>query len=173
MGAIRWRTRCASREAAKRATPPCISEVCTDERRHGPARVHETQYTAKFRKHSSPKSPAHSTSRSTTMTVCRSSGAPGRTGSLPCLDRRSGICGAPWYRSSTQSLWCLFSTILCRRRWNSCKTCSSSSTGSRPFPSRLLKCPRSTPRTSLCARFCVLRSWQNSWWKCRRSSPFL
>ena len=47
-----------------------------------------TQYTAKFRKHSSPLGPAHSTSRSTTMTVCWSSGAPGRTGSLPCPDRR-------------------------------------------------------------------------------------
>ena len=52
---------------------------------------------------------------------------------------------------------------LCRRRWTSCVTCSSSSTGFRPCPSRLSKCPRSTPRTSLCARFCVQRSWQNSW----------
>ena len=69
--------------------------------------------------------------------------------------------------------WCRSSMLLCRRRWTSCMTCSSSSTGSRPFPIRLSKCPRSTPRTSLCARFCVLRSWQNTWWKCRRSFPML
>ena len=52
------------------------------------------------------------------------------------------------------------------------KTCSISSTRFCLFPSRSSKCPRSRPRTSPCARSCVLRSWQNSWWKCRRSSPF-
>ena len=36
-----------------------------------------------------------------------------------------------------------------------------------------MKCPRSLLRTSLCARFCVIRSCQNSWWKCRRSYPIL
>ena len=82
-----------------------------------------------------------------------------RTGSLPCPVRMHGYSGASWNRSSTQSLWCLFSTILCRRRWNSCQTFSGSSTGLGLFPSRLSQCPRSTPRTSLCARFCVLRSW--------------
>ena len=45
------------------------------------------------------------------------------------------------------------------------------STGSRLFPCRLSKCPRFFLRTSLCAQFCVTRSWQNSWWKCRRSCP--
>ena len=71
--------------------------------------------------------------------------------------RKSGICGAPWSRSSTQSLWCLFSTILCRRWWNTCRTpCAS---------------PRSCSMTSPCAQFCVLRSLRNSWWKCRRSYP--
>ena len=44
-------------------------------------REYETQYTAKFRKHSSSKRPAQSTLRSTTTTVCRSSGAPGLTAS--------------------------------------------------------------------------------------------
>ena len=37
------------------------------------------------------------------------------------------------------------------------------------FSSKLSKCPRFFLRTSLFARFCVTRSWQNSWWKCRRS----
>ena len=42
MVAIRWRTRCGVRKAAKGATPPCISEVCTDERRnHGDRRLPE------------------------------------------------------------------------------------------------------------------------------------
>ena len=35
----------------------------------------------------------------------------------------------------------------------------SSLTRSRPIPSRLSKCPRSFLRTSLCAPFCVTRSW--------------
>ena len=90
--------------------------------------------------------------------------------------RRNGSSGTPWSTSSTTSAvrpWCRLLTLLCRRRWNNCQTCSGSSTGSRPFPSRSSKCPRSSLRTSLCARSCVLRSWQNSWWKCRRSSPFL
>ena len=39
VGAGRWRTRCGSREAAKRATPPCIFEVSTDVRCYGPVRV--------------------------------------------------------------------------------------------------------------------------------------
>ena len=74
--------------------------------------------------------------------------------------------------SSAARLWCRFSTLQCRRWWNSCQTCSGSSTGLRRFTSRLSKCPISSLRTSLCARFCVLRSWQNSWWKCRRSFLF-
>ena len=90
--------------------------------------------------------------------------------------RRNEFSGTPWSTSSTTSAvrpWCRSSMLLCRRRWNNCQTCSGSSTGSRPFPSRSSKYPRSSLRTSLCARSCVLRSWQNSWWKCRRSSPFL
>ena len=39
-------------------------------------------------------------------------------------------------------------------------------------PEPVIEVPKiSTERPK--ARFCVLRSWQNSWWKCRRSSPFL
>ena len=37
--------------------------------------------------------------------------------------------------------------------------------------SRLSKYPRSCLSMSLCARPCALRSWPNSWWKCRRSFP--
>ena len=43
----------------------------------------------------------------------------------------------------------------------------------RPIPSGSSKCPRFFLRTSLCARLSVTRSWQNSWWKCRRSYPIL
>ena len=42
---VDWRTRCGTREAAKRATPPCIFEVCTDERRYGPVRVQAPSLT--------------------------------------------------------------------------------------------------------------------------------
>ena len=72
------------------------------------------------------------------------------------------VCFAPMCRSST---------LLCRRRWNSCRTSSSSSTRSCLIPSTLSKCPRSCPRTSLCSPLCAFRSWRNSWWKCRRSFP--
>ena len=39
------------------------------------------------------------------------------------------------------------------------------------LPSRLSRCPRSCSITSLSARPCALRSWLNSWWKCRRPYP--
>ena len=58
---------------------------------------------------------------------------------LPSLCRRNESSGTPWSTLSTSSAvrpWCRSSTFLCRRWWNSCKTCSSSSTNSRPFPSR-------------------------------------
>ena len=61
--------------------------------------------------------------------------------------------------------WCRSSMLLCRRWWTSCMTCSSSSTGLSAVPEAVIECPRSTPRTSLCALLCVLRSWQNSWWE--------
>ena len=38
MVAFRWRTRLGGRKAAKGATPPCLLEVCTDERHHGSGR---------------------------------------------------------------------------------------------------------------------------------------
>ena len=62
--------------------------------------------------------------------------------------------------------------------------CSSSSMHLCLLSSRLLKCPRSSSRTSLRDVWCVIRSWRNSWWtllsflcrvwrtswwKCRRS----
>ena len=90
---------------------------------------------------------------------------------LPCPDRRSGICGAPWSRPSTLFLWCLFSSTLCRRWWNSCRTsCSSLPRIYRWFPSRSSLCRRSC-LTKFLRDVCVAtRSWRNSWWKCRRFS---
>ena len=58
-------------------------------------------------------------------------------GFSPSLARRSGSRGAPWITLSTSSVvrpWCRSLTLLCRRLWNSCQTCSSSSTRSRPIP---------------------------------------
>ena len=71
------------------------------------------------------------------------------------------------------SLGCQLSTILRRRWWNSCRTPCISSTRSRLIPSRLSTCPRSLWRTSLRDACVVSHSWQNSWWKCRRSYPSL
>ena len=85
--------------------------------------------------------------------------------------RRWECSGTPWSRGSSTRLTCRSSTLLCRRRWNSWWI--SSRIWTLMFLCRSSKCPRSCLRTSLCARFCVLRSWQNSWWKCRRSFPML
>ena len=38
--------------------------------------------------------------------------------------------------------------------------------------SRLSKCPRSSSTSSQCELLFASRSWRNSWWKYRRSSPF-
>ena len=69
------------------------------------------------------------------------------------------------------SLRCRLSMILRRRWWNSCRTSCISSTRSRLIPSRLSRCPRTCPMMFLCEPACVIRSWRNSWWKCRRSCP--
>ena len=61
--------------------------------------------------------------------------------------------------------------FLCRRWWISCRTLSSSFVCSHLIQSRLSKYPRSCLSMSPCARLCASRSWQNSWWKCRRSFP--
>ena len=106
------------------------------------------------------------------MTWCLP-GVPGHPVWVSRGGHRSGISSVPWSRLPFMPLRYRFSTLLCRSWWNSCQTFSGFSTRSRPFPSRLSQCPRSSSRASLRARFCVLRSWQNSWWKCRRSSPFL
>ena len=84
-----------------------------------------------------------------------------------------GYSSVPCSSSSTQSLWCLFSTTLCRRWWNSCLTSCASLTRFCLFPSRLSKCPRLCLMASLCAPLCATRSWWNSWWKCRLSFPIL
>ena len=59
-------------------------------------------------------------------------------------------------RSGRRSMWCWTSSgrmIVC-------------------FPSRLSKCPRSCLMMSPCELRFAIRSWRNSWWKCRRSYPF-
>ena len=66
-----------------------------------------------------PRSAARGTSASTTMIACRSSGARGRTGCLPCPGRRSESRGASWSRWSKLLPWCRSSTLLCRRQWTS------------------------------------------------------
>ena len=58
---------------------------------------------------------------------------------------RNGSSSAPWSSSPTSCPWSRFWIFLCRRWWNSCRT--------------------------LCALLFLIRSWRNSWWKCRRSYP--
>ena len=76
------------------------------------------------------------------------------------------FCGTPWTRSSSQSLRCLFSTILCRRRWT--QFWSSSVPWTCRLTSRLSQCPRSPLIVSRSVWWSgvSLKLW-NSWWKCR------
>ena len=132
-------------------------------RRTGPGRLR-----TKLHGDRGPKQPGKRCSSSCLTKTPRGCGP----GFSPSLGRRNGSSGTPWSTLSTLSAvrpWCRFLMHLCCRRWNRCQTCSSSSARLRPTPSRSSKSPRSFLRTSLCARFCVIRSWQNSWWKCRRS----
>ena len=95
----------------------------------------------------------------------------GRTGCLPCPGHRSRYSGAPCSRSSILSLRFRLSTILRRRRWNSCQTSSISFVLSHLILRRLSRCPKSCPWTSLCELRLASRSWWSSWLKCRRSYP--
>ena len=76
---------------SQRPLPSVSTTAHSARRRRGLGEEYEMQYTAKFRKHSSPTGLAHSTLRSTTTTVCRSSKAPGLTASTRS-GRRSGFC---------------------------------------------------------------------------------
>ena len=172
-----WRPRL--RVAEKAATPALIVATLAAERRNGPVRSRPPQLRqgggwCKVRQPTgteegqgrggceygdrSPEQPGTLCSSSCLTKKPRGCGP----GFSPSLGRRNGSSGTPWSTLSTLSAvrpWCRSSTLLCRRRWNSCQTCPSSSTRSRPIPSRLSKCPRSYLRTSLCARFCATRSW--------------
>ena len=88
----------------------------------------------------------------------------------PC--RKFGSSGTPWSTSRTSCVslpWCRSSMHLCRRRGISCRTSCLSSVRSCLIPSRLSMFPRSFSMMSLCALLTAIRSWGNSWWKCRRS----
>ena len=102
--------------AATAPTAAFDAQARTSDRRNGPCRVSAPQrtapgdgkgrgvgskvhYTAKFWKHPPPRSPARSTSFSTT-TACRSSGARGLTVSSTS-GRRGESRGALWSRSPT------------------------------------------------------------------------
>ena len=82
---------------------------------------------------------------------------------------RSGISGAPWYRSSTTRWSCRRLTFLCRRWRSSWWRCAGSSIFA--FPSRLSKYPRSHLHPVFLAGVgCSdCRRRRNSWWKCLRS----
>ena len=134
----------------------------------GRGRSTETQYTAKFREHLLPTSPEHSTFRLTTMTVCRSSGAPGMTATTRS-GRRSGFCGTLWSRLETSLLGCLLLTPLCRRWWTSWRMCCRSSISL--SLRRRSKCPRSPAfPVLLLVGFFLCRKLRNSWWTCHCQS---
>ena len=111
------RQRHGSRHAKAAATTQTVATTRASERRSGPLpSQHTTQRTDKFWKHPPPTSPARGTSASTTMTACRSSGARGRTGCLPCPGRRSESRGTSWSRMSVSCPSSSSSTFLCRSR---------------------------------------------------------
>ena len=54
----------------------------------------------------------------------------------------------------------------CRRWWTSLQDITRFFDSLLPVPEQVIEVP-------LCALFCVIRSWWNSWWKCRLVSPSL
>ena len=86
----------------------------------------------------------------TTTGVCL---PPGLTGSMRCC-HRTRFCGAPWSRTSTPSCFRLAEVL--------------QKVDTRSSPPGLSKCPRSFLSVLHFAVWrVVLRSWRNSWWKCR------
>ena len=62
--------------------------------------------------------------------------------------------GTPWSSLPSSLPWCRFSTILCRRRWNS-------------WLSRLSTSPRSLRTSSRSESCSMCRSWWIGWWTCQ------
>ena len=79
---------------------------------------------------------------------------PGKRCSSSCLTktpqgcgpgRRNGFSGTPWSTLSISSAlrpWCRYSTLLCRRWWNSCRTSCVSSTSSCLIPEQVIEVPK-------------------------------
>ena len=109
-------------------------------RRQGPGEEYETQCTAKFRKHSSPRARQHFT-----LDDDDDDSVPELGGFRPAAStrsgRRSGFCGTSWSRLETSLLGCLLLTPLCRRWWTSWRMCCRSSISL--SLRRRSKCPRS------------------------------
>ena len=106
----------ATARASERRDIPCrVPAPHLTRSEEGKGRERSTRRTTRRSSGSTPpsKSPAHSTLRSTTTTVCRSSGAPGLTTS-PRSGRRSGFSGTQWNRLATARLRCRFLMFLCR-----------------------------------------------------------
>ena len=110
-----------------------------------------TKYTAKFR-----KNPQAACRREAAWGSCRASAA--GTGPAahhgahcrPCACGSHGAdprCPVPQMVDQLQDITRFFDSLL-------------------PVPEQVIEVP-------LCALFCVIRSWWNSWWKCRLVSPSL
>ena len=171
-------TRHWSREAAKRATPPCLLEVCTDERRDGPGRS-DAPYRPTGPENSQgegggTRDEMHgrvpddsSSSRAGVPRPLR--GARRGGGPTCCWSRRGrswGSSGTLCCTSLTSCRTCRFSMCLCpswgRSWWNSRR----STTLRRP--SRLSKCPSCLLTVFHSVLPFAVRRRRSSWWKCRR-----
>ena len=126
----------------------------------------ELNYTATIRKTPTPQAAG---TQYFAMDVDEVLVAGSRPDRLTEAGRRSGFCGALWSRTSNLCVGCRFSMLLCRRWWTRLRKSWGSLSHCLLLPSRLSKCPRSFLRTPFrSVRCCGLRSWRNSWWKCRR-----
>ena len=129
---------------------PSLSTTAHSARRwQGAGERYELNYTAKSRKHLSPGE------------------VPGHPVWVSRGGHRWRFCGTPWSTWLTSAPRCRFSTLLCRRRWNSWRI--SSRVWTLMFLSRLCKYPRSHKILSLSALWTSFRRWWNSCWKCRQS----
>ena len=108
---------------------------------------HEVNYEPRLQNPPLPPARRQVCSTSFSTTTSHLSPAPGQTGCLLSLCRRSGCSGTPWSRWETSCRWCQFSLLLCRC-WGAARWAARSGAGSRSHLQFVCGLAASWPRAS-------------------------
>ena len=188
------------RKAAKRATSPCISEVCTDERRYGPVRV-QAPYLTRSEDGQGPGVGTSSTTRPRSRAIPPSKRQALSTflcdvEDVPAAGLRPGVLAEPrpQERVPRHTVGDTLSILLCvllpmvqildapvPQTVEQLPDILRFFDTLMPDPEQVIEVPPDLARgRSLCALLCAIRSWRNSWWIvptnpgyafCRRCCP--